>query len=234
MHERILVIDDDPSVQEVVRAYLEHEGYLVLSAMNGRDGLDLTNFKQPSLIVLDLNLPDVNGDVICSDVRARSDVPILMLTAAGTSDEKVAGFAVGADDYLVKPFSPRELVARVGALLRRSGDGGGQTPLGRKLSFDGGALVIDTVRHEVESDGTVRDLTPSEYKLLLALAQYPGRVYSRYELINRIQGHDFAGYERTVDAHVKNLRRKVERTPSQPRYVETVRGVGYRLGVERS
>jgi DNA-binding response OmpR family regulator len=233
MHERILVIDDDPSVQEVVRAYLEHEGYMVFSAMNGRDGLDLTNFKQPSLIVLDLNLPDVNGDVICSDVRSRSDVPILMLTAAGSSDEKVAGFAVGADDYLVKPFSPRELVARVGALLRRAGDGG-QTPLGRKLSFDGGSLVIDTVRHEVEADGTVRDLTPSEYKLLLALAQYPGRVYSRYELINRIQGHDFAGYERTVDAHVKNLRRKVEPTPSQPRYVETVRGVGYRLGVERS
>jgi DNA-binding response OmpR family regulator len=230
LHQRILVIDDDPSVHDIVRAYLEREGYLVYSATNGRDGLDLTHLKQPALIVLDLNLPDVKGDQICTDVRLRSDVPILMLTAAGGLDDRVAGFAIGADDYLVKPFSPRELVARVQALLRRAGSG--QTPLGRKLSFDQGALEIDTVRHEVAVEGTVRDLTPSEYKLLFALAQYPGRVYSRFELINRMQGHDFAGYERTVDAHVKNLRRKVEPDPSRPRYVQTVRGVGYRLGAD--
>jgi DNA-binding response OmpR family regulator len=228
LQQRILVIDDDPSVHDIVRAYLEREGFLVYSAMNGRDGLDLTHMRQPSLIVLDLKLPDVEGDKICTDVRQRSDVPILMLTSASSLDERVAGFALGADDYLAKPFSPRELVARVHALLRRAGSG--QAPLGRKLTFDDGSLVIDTVRHEVAVDGTVRNLTPSEYKLLSALAQYPGRVYSRYELINRMQGHDFAGYERTVDAHVKNLRRKLERDPASPRFVQTVRGIGYRLG----
>jgi DNA-binding response OmpR family regulator len=228
MHERILLIDDDPSVHEVVRAYLERDGYIVYSALTGQEGLELTQFRQPALIVLDLMLPDVSGEQICTDVRRRSDVPILMLTARGNADERVAGFGIGADDYLVKPFSPREVVARIKALLRRSADG--QAPLGKTLSFDGGVLQIDTLRHEVAVHGEVRQLTPSEYKLLLALAQYPGRVYSRYELINRVQGYDFAGYERTVDAHVKNLRRKIEPDPSEPRFVLTVRGVGYRLG----
>jgi DNA-binding response OmpR family regulator len=232
MHERILLIDDDPAVHEVVRAYLEREGYIVYSAMTGKEGLELTRLKQPSMIVLDRMLPDIGGTEICSDVRRRSDVPILMLTAMRSVEERVAGFTLGADDYLVKPFSPRELVVRIKALLRRSGDG--QTPLGRTMSFDDGKLQIDTVRHEVTVDGTVCELTPTEYKLLLTLAQYPGRVYSRYELINRIQGHDFAGYERTVDAHVKNLRRKLEPDARQLRYVQTVRGVGYRLGTERA
>ncbi|MCW2996566.1 MAG: response regulator with CheY-like receiver domain and winged-helix DNA-binding domain [Solirubrobacterales bacterium] len=228
MPQRILLVDDDLSVHEVMRAYLEREGFLVYAATNGRDGLDLTHLRQPDLIILDLDLPDVRGDEICRDVRRRSDVPIVMLTAAGSLDERVAGFTLGTDDYVVKPFSPRELVARVHALLRRAG--AGHTPLGRTHRFDAGALEIDTVRHEVAVEGTVRDLTPSEYKLLSALAQYPGRVYSRFELINRMQGHDFTGYERTVDAHVKNLRRKVEPDPGSPRYVQTVRGVGYRLG----
>jgi DNA-binding response OmpR family regulator len=196
--------------------------------MSGQDGLDLTRLKQPSLIVLDLMLPDLGGEQICADVRRRSDVPILMLTAVGSPEERVAGFALGADDYLVKPFSPRELVARVKALLRRAG--GGQTPLGGRLSFDDGALCIDTVRHEVAVNGVVQALTPTEFNLLLALSQHPGRVYSRLELVNRLQGHDFEGYERTIDAHVKNLRRKVEPDPSQPVYVQTVRGIGYRLG----
>jgi DNA-binding response OmpR family regulator len=228
MHERILLIDDDPSVHEVLRAYLEREGFLVYSAMNGRDGLDLTHLRQPALIILDLNLPDISGDEICTDVRRRSDVPILMLSAAGSLDERIAGFTLGTDDYVAKPFSPRELVVRVNALLRRSG--ARHAPLGGKRRFDEGTLEIDEMRHEVAVNGTVRDLTPSEYKLLSALAQYPGKVYSRFELVSRMQGHDFAGYERTVDAHVKNLRRKVEPDPSNPRYVQTVRGVGYRLG----
>jgi DNA-binding response OmpR family regulator len=228
VHERILVIDDDASVHDVVRAYLERDGYIVYSAMSGQDGLDLTRLKQPSLIVLDLMLPDLGGEQICADVRRRSDVPIIMLTAVGSPEERVAGFALGADDYLVKPFSPRELVARVKALLRRAG--GGRAPLGGSLSFDDGALRIDTVRHEVVVNGRLQDLTPTEFNLLLALSQHPGRVYSRLELVNRLQGHDFDGYERTIDAHVKNLRRKVERDPAHPHYVQTVRGVGYRLG----
>jgi two-component system response regulator RegX3 len=231
MNERILVIDDDPSVHEVVRAHLEREGYIVYSAMSGQEGLDRTQLEQPALIVLGLMLPDT-GDRICADIRRRSGVPILMLTAVGAAEDTVTGVALGADDYLVKPYSPRELVARVGTLLRRSG--ASESPSGRTLSFDGGALQIDTAGHRVLVDGNQCDLTHSEYKLLLALAQYPGRVYSRYELVNRVQGHDFAGYERTVDAHVKNLRRKIEPDPGRPRYVETVRGVGYRLGVARA
>jgi DNA-binding response OmpR family regulator len=222
------VIDDDPSVHDVVRAYLERDGYIVYSAMSGQEGLDLTRLKQPSLIVLDLMLPDLGGEQICADIRRRSDVPVLMLTAVGSPEERVAGFALGADDYVVKPFSPRELVARIKALLRRTN--GGRSPLGGILSFDGGTLQIDNVRHEVTVDGKVLDLTPTEFNLLLALSQHPGRVYTRLELVNRLQGHDFDGYERTIDAHVKNLRRKVERDPAHPHYVQTVRGVGYRLG----
>ena len=227
MPERILVIDDDPSVHEVVSVYLEHSGYVVYSALSGREGLELAGLKQPSLIVLDLMLGDLSGREVCTMVRQRSDVPILMLSAVGSSEERVAGLELGADDYLVKPFSPRELVARVKALLRRAG--GSQTPLGQTLVFDGGHLQIDTLQHLVSVHVSVVELTQSEYKLLLALAHYPGRVYSRLELVNRVQGHDYAGYERTIDAHVKNLRRKLEADPADPRYVQTVRGTGYRL-----
>jgi DNA-binding response OmpR family regulator len=164
-------------------------------------------------------------------VRERSDVPILMLTAKSTEQQRITGFELGADDYLTKPFSPRELVARVKAILRRAG--AGQVPLVAELVFDQGRLRIDDARHEVLVAGTPVSLTPSEYKVLLAIAQYPGRAYSRFELINRVQGHDFAGYERTIDAHVKNLRRKIEPDPRSPTYIQTVHGVGYKLGLRR-
>ncbi len=232
MNERIFIVDDEASTHEVVRAYLEHDGFIVYSAQNGREGLELALTKRPALIVLDLMLPDVSGEEICRRVRDRSDVPILMLTAKSSEDERVAGLGLGADDYLVKPFSPRELVARIKAILRRSA--GAETPLVAQLRFDEGRLVIDSVLHEVLVDGDRVDLTATEYRLLSALAQYPGRPYSRFELINRVQGHDFEGYERTIDAHVKNLRHKIERDPRRPRYIETVHGVGYRLGAKRS
>jgi DNA-binding response OmpR family regulator len=232
MNERILIIDDERSIHEVVRAYLERDGFIVYSASNGREGLELALSKPPALIVLDLMLPDLSGEEICKEVRSRSDVPILMLTAKSSEDQRVAGLSLGADDYLVKPFSPRELVARIKAILRRSS--GGEMPLLEQLRFDEGRLVIDDVRHEVLIDGEPVELTASEYKLLSALAQYPGRVYSRYELINRVQGHDFEGYERTIDAHVKNLRHKIEADHGHPRYVETVHGVGYRLAAKRA
>jgi len=228
MQGRILIVDDEPSVHEILRAYLERDGFTVYSALSGREGLELTTLMQPELLILDRVLPDLRGEEICADVRRRSDVPILILSGIGEAEDRVAGFALGADDYLVKPFSPRELVARVRALMRRSQ--GGQAPLGGVRTFDGGLLRVDTLRHEVSVRGTPLELTPSEYKLLLALASFPGRAYSRLELINRMQDHDFAGYERTVDAHVKNLRRKIEVDPARPRYIETVRGVGYRLG----
>jgi len=231
MNERILIIDDESSIHEVVRAYLERDGFIVYSAYDGRQGMDLALTKRPALIVLDLMLPDVSGEEICREVRSRSDVPILMLTAKSTEDQRVEGLQLGADDYLVKPFSPRELLARIKAILRRSGT---DVPLVEQLRFDDGRLVIDEVRHEVLVGDQPAELTATEYKLLWALAQYPGRVYSRLELVNRVQGHDFEGYERTIDAHVKNLRHKIELDPRRPRYVETVQGVGYRLGVKRA
>lgn len=224
---RIIVIDDEPSVQEVVKAYLERDGYHVLVAGNGADGLALAERTKPALIVLDLMLPDMSGEEICSEIRGRSDVPILMLTAKASEEERVAGLVSGADDYLVKPFSPRELVARVHAVLRRTHSV--ESPLVEALSFDGGRLQIDTIQHVVRRDGEPVDLTPNEYKLLIALARYPGRVYSRFELINRVQGYDYEGYERTIDVHVKNLRKKIEPDTGHPRYVQTVTGVGYRL-----
>ena len=226
-NKRVVVVDDEPSVQEVVRAYLEKDGYHVFVAGSGGEGLALAERIKPGLVVLDLMLPDRSGEEICREIRERSDVPILMLTAKASEDERVEGLALGADDYLVKPFSPRELVARVRAILRRTQ--GTEMPLVETLSFDGGALEIDTVAHEVRRDAELVELTPNEYKLLVTLAQYPGRVYSRFELINHVQGYEYDGYERTIDAHVKNLRKKIEPDPKQPRYVETVFGVGYRL-----
>ena len=225
--QKIVVIDDEESVREVVRAYLEKDGFRVFTAADGREGLALAEKHQPDLIVLDLMLPDVSGEEICEEVRSRSDVPIVMLTAKASEDERIAGLVAGADDYLVKPFSPRELVARVRAVLRRTQ--GVETPLVEVLRFDDGRLEIDTVKHEVRRDGAPVDLTPNEYKLLLALARYPGRAYSRYELVERVQGYDFDGFERTIDVHVRNLRKKLEPDPARPRYVETVTGVGYRL-----
>jgi len=226
-NKKIVVIDDELSVQDVVRGYLEKDGYHVFVAGNGRDGLALAERTKPGLIVLDLMLPDIAGEEICREIRSRSDVPILMLTAKAAEEERVGGLAIGADDYLTKPFSPRELVARVRAILRRTQ--GVETPLVETLSFDDGRLEIDTVAHEVRLERQIADLTPNEYRLLVTLARYPGRVYSRFELINHVQGYDFEGYERTIDAHVKNLRKKIEPDPKHPRYVETVFGVGYRL-----
>jgi DNA-binding response OmpR family regulator len=226
-NKKVVVIDDDPSVQEVVRAYLERDGYLVYVAGTAGEGLAVAERVRPGIIVLDLMLPDRSGEDVCREVRARSDVPILMLTAKASEEERIEGLALGADDYLTKPFSPRELVARVRAILRRTQ--GAEQPLVAVLRFDDGGLEIDSVGHEVRRDGTAVDLTPNEYKLLTTLARYPGRAYSRFELINHVQGYEYEGYERTIDAHVKNLRRKIEADPRHPRYVETVFGVGYRL-----
>ena len=226
-NKKIVVIDDEPSVQDVVRAYLEKDGFTVYVAGSGSEGLALAERTTPALIVLDLMLPDVPGERICSEIRSRSDVPILMLTAKAGEEERVAGLLSGADDYLVKPFSPRELVARVRAVLRRTQ--AAEVPLVPLLSFDDGRLEIDTEQYTVRRDGEVVDLTANEYRLLTALATYPGRVYSRLELVNRVQGYDFEGYERTIDVHVKNLRKKIEPDAAHPRYIETVSGVGYRL-----
>ncbi len=226
-NKKVVVVDDDASVQEVVRAYLERDGYLVYVAGTAAEGLAIAERVKPGLLVLDLMLPDRPGEDVAREIRERSDLPILMLTAKASEDERVDGLALGADDYLTKPFSPRELGARVRAIMRRTQDT--ETPLVNVLTFDDGALEIDTVAHEVRRDGEPVELTPNEYKLLQTLARYPSRVYSRFELIHHVQGYEYDGYERTIDAHVKNLRKKIEPDPKHPRYVETVFGAGYRF-----
>jgi DNA-binding response OmpR family regulator len=228
VNERILLIDDDPTVHQVVRPYLEREGYIVHSSIDGRDGIAMSSARNAALLIVDLMLPDVSGTVVLQEVRRRSEVPIMMLSGQAGTEQRIEALIAGADDYLMKPFSPRELAARVRAILRRAGTGQDVS------AFDGGGLEIDRIRHEVRVAGRPCELTVTEYEILAALAAHPGRVYSRAELTYHSRGHDFEGYERTVDAHVKNLRRKIEADPTAPRYVETVRGVGYRLGVRPS
>lgn len=220
--ERILVVEDEPGIRKVVRAYLERAGYEVVEASTGEEGLQLAAARRPSLVILDLMLPGIPGEEVCRRLRQESQVPVIMLTARAHEDDRVAGLGLGADDYVIKPFSPRELVARVRAVLRRAGRPAGE-PLQR------GDLVIDPERHEVRKGDELIPLTPSEFRLLYTLAREPGRVFTREELMARMAGEDFEGFDRTVDAHVKNLRKKLGDSARQPRYVASVYGVGYRF-----
>jgi DNA-binding response OmpR family regulator len=221
----ILVVDDEPKIVDIVRAYLAREDYRVLVAYDGREALALARREQPDLIVLDLMLPEVSGWDVCRALRAESAVPIVMLTARDDTTDKIVGLELGADDYLAKPFDPKELVARIHAVLRRAAAAGGGGGVLRH-----GDLEIDRERHVVRRGGQSLSLTPSEFALLQALAERPGRVWTRLQLLDRMQGIAFEGYERAVDSHVKNLRQKLEPNPRQPRYVQTVYGVGYKLG----
>ncbi len=222
---RILLVEDEKSIRDVVTAYLEREGYWVTAVADGKAAIDAFERSRFDLVVLDLMLPKVSGEEVCRDIRDTSDVPIIMLTAKGEEEDRIAGLALGADDYLVKPFSPRELVARVRALLRRAR--AGEEPQRDRLAF--GDLDIDVAGHKAFLGGQELDLTASEFKLLVTLARYPGRVYTRMELVEKVLGYDFEGYERTIDSHVKNLRHKLDDDPRSPKYVRTVHGVGYRF-----
>lgn len=222
---RILLVEDEKAIREAVAAYLEREGYWVTQAEDGQVALEQLSKHKYDLIVLDLMLPKASGEQICKIVRDSSDVPIIMLTAKGELEDRIAGLEAGADDYLVKPFSPRELVARVRALLRRARVE--DEPQRDRLEF--GELEIDVTGHKVLLGGEELDLTASEFKLLMTLARYPGRVYSRMELVEKVLGYDFEGYERTIDSHVKNLRAKLGDDPREPKYIFTVHGVGYRF-----
>jgi DNA-binding response OmpR family regulator len=226
----VLVVEDERKIRDLVRGYLEREGLGVLTTASGAEAIGLARRSAPDLVVLDLRLPDVPGEEVAREIRSFSDVPILMLTAKSAEEDRIHGLELGADDYLTKPFSPRELVLRAKSILRRSGASDGTEP---PLSFGEGRLVLDDVRRESRVDGEPTQLTPTEYGILTALAQVPGRVYSRYELINRVRGYEFDGYERTIDSHVKNLRRKIERDPHRPEIVLTVLSGGYRLGLSR-
>jgi DNA-binding response OmpR family regulator len=223
--KRILLVEDERAIREAVSAYLEREGYWVTAVADGQAALDQFAKSKFDLVVLDLMLPKVSGEQVCRVLRDTSDVPIIMLTAKGELEDRIAGLELGADDYLVKPFSPRELVARVRALLRRAQVG--TEPQRDRLVY--GPLEIDAAGHKVFLDGEELELTASEFKLLTTLSRYPGRVYSRMELVEKVLGYDFEGYERTVDSHVKNLRAKLGDDPRDPRFIWTVHGVGYRF-----
>ncbi len=223
----MLIVEDESKIRDLVRRYLEREGHAVLSTGSGAEAIAMAADARPDIVVLDLGLPDVPGEEVAREIRAQADIPIVMLTARSDERDRIAGLELGADDYVTKPFSPRELALRVQAVLRRRAGAGTARP----MSFGGGELVIDEERHEVAVRGAGAELTPTEWGLLTALARTPGRVYSRYELINVVRGYEFEGYERTVDSHVKNLRRKIEQDPQHPAIVQTVLGVGYRLGI---
>jgi DNA-binding response OmpR family regulator len=230
MPATVLLVEDERKLRELVRSYLERSGFAVLSAGSGAEALSLARSAGPDLVVLDLRLPDIPGETVASELRAAGTTPILMLTAKNAEEDRIKGLELGADDYVTKPFSPRELVLRVQAILRRRSQAAGDQGV---TSYGGGTLVIDEPRRAAVVRGTPVDLTPTEWGILIALAAVPGRVYSRLELINRVRGYEFQGYERTIDSHVKNLRRKVEENQHAPEIVQTVLGGGYRLGLTR-
>ncbi len=226
---RILLVEDEKAIRDAVAAYLERAGYWVTPAADGQEAVDAFSLHQFDLVILDLMLPKLPGEKVCRIIRDTSDVPIIMLTAKGEVEDRIVGLELGADDYLIKPFSPRELVARVRALLRRAHID--SEPQREVLDF--GGLTIDLNGHKVLVNGEEIDLTASEFKLLTTLSRYPGRVYSRMELVEKVLGYDFEGYERTIDSHVKNLRAKIGDDPRNPRWIYTVHGVGYRFEVPR-
>ncbi len=221
--KRILIIEDEKKISDIVALYLDKEGFSCSIATTGGEGLQLLR-EQPDLIILDLMLPDIPGEDVCRFIRERSNVPIIMLTAKSDEEDRVRGLGIGADDYVVKPFSPRELIARINALLRRVSPSVKGT-----LSFNKGSLVLDPERFEARLGGRLINLTETEFRLLLFLAERPGIVFTREQLINIVQGYDFEGYDRTIDAHIKNIRHKLEDDPKRPVFIKTVYGLGYKF-----
>ncbi len=224
MNELILVVDDEPKIVKLARDYLEQGAFRVTSAGAGAPALEIARREHPDLIVLDLRLPDMDGLDVCRAIRRESDVPVLMLTARADEFDRLLGLELGADDYLTKPFSPRELVARVRAILRRS-----QQPGEQRRFIRAGALQIDLDGHEVTRDGISVHLTPNEFLVLSTLATRPGQTFTRAQLLDAMYDVDVGGFDRSVDSHIKNLRRKIEPDASSPSYVLTVYGVGYKF-----
>ena len=227
MMKTILVVEDDRKIAKVVKVYLEGEGFRVFTAEKGKEALDIALKEPLSLVILDLMLPDMSGEEICQELKEIGDFPVIMLTAKSSEEERVAGFALGADDYVVKPFSPRELMARVKAVMKRSQkqDISDKGP----ISFNKGKLSIDSRSYEVRNKDLLLTLTPTEFKILSVLAGSPGRVFTRGELVDGALGYQFEGYERSIDAHIKNIRQKIEDDPRSPLFISTVYGVGYKF-----
>lgn len=227
---RILVVDDEVKIVEAVCAYLENSGYSVMTAFDGEQALDQFEKMNPDLVILDLMLPKLSGEQVCSMIRKKSMIPIIMLTAKVTEKDKINGLNIGADDYIVKPFSPRELVARVASLLRRCSYG--ISPFYDTISLNGGECEVNFTTRVVKRQGKELNLTPNEFKLFATMIRYPQKVFTREELIELSLGLDYDGYDRTIDSHIKNLRSKIEEDSSNPKYIITVRGTGYKFVCE--
>jgi len=231
MHEsikRIFIVDDEKKIVEVVKSYFENNGYIVYAAYNGKDFLDLFDKINPSLVILDLMLPDISGEEICAILRSKSKVPIIMLTAKTDEDDILNGFGLGADDYVTKPFSPRQLVARANALFQRTEPQ--EVKLSYLNSFNEGDLIINSLNYEVKKRNNTINLTPNEYNIIVTMSNHPSKIFTRAELISIVLGENFNGYDRAIDSHVKNLRRKIENDPKNPVYILTVHGIGYKFG----
>ncbi len=223
----ILIVEDDKKIARVVKIYLEEAGYRVTHVEKGRDAIAAAAKETPLLVILDLMLPDLGGEQVIQELKALADVPVIMLTAKSSEDDRVAGFALGADDYVVKPFSPRELVSRVKAVLKRAQ--GNELRDAEAVSFELGLLTLDGHSYAVKKKGEPVNLTPTEFKVLFTLASRPGKVFTRDELVEKALGYQFEGYERSIDAHIKNIRRKIEEDPKSPVFILTVYGVGYKF-----
>jgi DNA-binding response OmpR family regulator len=229
-NKEILVVDDEPKILEVITSFLTNKGYTVYAADNGQKALDIFKKNKISLIVLDLMLPDISGEDICAQLRKTSRIPIIMLTAKTQENDLLNGLMIGADDYITKPFSLKELYARIETILRRSS--GDLIPLVTKSIWRDGDLVVDFEKNIVTKKGETINLTQSERKILSTLIKYPGRMFTREELIDIVFGCDFNGYDRVIDTHVKNLRQKIEDNIKSPVYILTVHGLGYKFGGE--
>jgi DNA-binding response OmpR family regulator len=226
MAKPVLIVEDDKKISKIVKVYLEGAGYRTITAEKGGDAIDAASREPLALVILDLMLPDMTGEAVCQELRELGNFPIIMLTAKSAEDERVAGFALGADDYVVKPFSPRELVARVKAVMKRAGM---KDESARSSSFNGGKLRLNSRNFDVVKDGRRVVLTSTEFKILSVLSGSPGRVFTRGELVETALGYHFEGYERSIDAHIKNLRQKIEDDPKTPLFILTVYGVGYKF-----
>ncbi|NLI90133.1 MAG: response regulator transcription factor [Epulopiscium sp.] len=228
-YKNILVVEDEKNISNVIEAYLTKEGFNVFLAYDGEEALRLFNDEDIHLLILDLMIPKISGEEVCKNIRSRSDLPIIMLTAKTDEENRIEGLSIGADDYVLKPFSPRELVGRVKALLRRSYRD--FSPMAEILSFNNGDLEIDANKMIVKKAGNIVKLTTNEFKVLLALVSNPGHVLSRNQLIDLALGHEYEGYDRTIDTYIKNIRQKIESDHKNPEYIHTVYRAGYKFEV---
>ena len=226
---KVLIIDDEEKIVEVIKSYMEKEDFIVATALDGKVALEQFKSFSPDIVILDLMLPDVSGEELCRQIRMMGNTPIIMLTAKVEEEDILSGLNMGADDYITKPFSPKQLVARVKAILRRTQNTAVEETT---MTYNQGDLVVNIESHNVKKDGTAVSLTPVEFEILLKLAKHPKKVFTREELIAFVLGEDYEGYDRTIDTHIKNLRQKIETNTKDPQYIVTIYGVGYKFGGE--